>query len=77
MKGEGADGGVLQQDPTSSPGKQIRVYDYVDGKTVTIFKWLGNRGHVALTPAPCRSWSRGVAAGTTTRRPGRHRAFNQ
>src|ERR1700687_25850 len=48
---EGAGGGVLQQAPTWTPanGNQIRVFDYVDGKTVTMFKWLSNSGTVPLT----------------------------
>ena len=45
---EGLNGGVRQQDPSSSPGddKQIRLFDYVDGKTVTMFMWLANDGKV-------------------------------
>jgi hypothetical protein len=48
---EGVNGGVRQQDPASSPGddKQIRLFDYVDGKTVTMFMWVANDGKVALT----------------------------
>jgi hypothetical protein len=48
---EGASEGAMQPDPASSPdgGRQIHVFTYVDGKTVTMFKWLGNNGLVALT----------------------------
>jgi hypothetical protein len=48
---EGASEGPLQPDPASSPGggTQIRVFTYVDGKTVTMIKWLGNSGLVPLT----------------------------
>jgi len=48
---EGVDGGVRQQAPNSTPGdgKHIRVLDYVDGKTVTMFIWLGNSGNIPLT----------------------------
>lgn len=48
---EGASEGPLQPDPASNPagGTQVRVFTYVDGKTVTMVKWLGNSGLVALT----------------------------
>ena len=48
---EGASEGAMQLNPASSLGgdTQIRVFNYVDGKTVTMFKWLGNSGLVPLT----------------------------
>jgi hypothetical protein len=48
---EGASEGPLQPDPASNPagGTQVRLFTYVDGKTITMVKWLRNSGLVPLT----------------------------